>query len=115
MWSRTALKGPWQPGVCGSCYQSYCRPGNSSAETEQEKQDEGEGGRREHPSQRVCSVVSKVAGRDCRDSGEGGGVGSEEEEERAAEAQGREAVWDEGDGTVKGEVLLCRLSEGDVG
>lgn len=44
-----------------------------------------------------------------------GGVGSEEEEERAAEAQGREAVWDEGDGAVKGEVLLCRLSEGDVG
>lgn len=62
----------------------------------------------------MCSVVSKVAGRDCRDSVEGG-VGSEEEEERAAEAQGREAVWDEGDGAVKGEALLCRLSEGDVG
>lgn len=42
------------------------------------------------------------------------GAGSEEEEERAAEAQGREAVWDD-DGAVKGEALLCRLSEGDVG
>lgn len=64
----------------------------------------------------MCSVVSKVAGRDRRDSGErGGGGGSEEEEERAAEAQGWEAVWDDGDGAVKGEALLCRLSEGDVG
>lgn len=40
---------------------------------------------------------------------------SEEEEERAAEAQGGEAVWDEGDGGEKDEVQLCRLSESDVG
>lgn len=60
----------------------------------------------------MCSVVSKVAGIDCRDSGEGV---TEEEGERAAEAQGWEAVWDEGDGGEKDEEQLCRLSESDVG
>lgn len=64
----------------------------------------------------MCPVVSKVAGTDCRDSGEGvTEEEEEEEEERAAEAQGWEAVWDEGDGGEKDEVQLCRLSESDVG